>query len=59
MDAPGQDIAETPDVSAFVTERTAAPEPFLARPIKGEPDWEALAADVRRRFPKTLARLAE
>ena len=35
------------------------PDPLLARPVKQPIDWEAMITDIHRRFPKTLARLAE
>ena len=40
-------------------ERAPTPDPLLARPVAGEPDWMAIFEQVERDFPKTLARLAE
>ena len=58
-DAHIHDMLKREQTTSPAPERGPVAEPLLARPIEGEPEGEALAADVSRRFPKTLARLAE
>ena len=46
-------------VEAPERQSAPVPDPLLARPTQGEPDWEAILERIEQDFPKTLARLAE
>ncbi len=64
MDRTERDASPQPAAASRVAESQAAFEgaqPVLRTraPSGHKPDWAAISADTRRRFPKTLARLAE
>lgn len=64
MDRTSNDPTSQPAATPGVAETSAAFEGahsvLRARPRAAhEIDWDAIAADTRRRFPKTLARLAQ
>lgn len=56
-------MSEHPDKPVIGVEEAANPRvtpPVLhARPVEGPVDYDKLIDDIRARFPKTLARLAE
>ena len=59
MDTRDDTPVQPPGLSETVPAWTTVPGPLLARPFKGPIDWEAMIAEIHRRFPITLARLAE
>ena len=56
-------VSVAEEVVAFERDGVVEPAPrrpvLLANPQTRTPDWDAILDDIERRFPKTLARLAE